>query len=117
MLQHDKPDDYVVATGESHSVREFVEAAARILDMDIRWTGKGLDEVGVDQNGRIIIRVAKELYRPAEVHSLRGDYSKARQQLGWQPEISFKKLVEMMVRSDLDRQNKIINAQAPQALQ
>jgi GDPmannose 4,6-dehydratase len=111
MLQHDKPDDYVVATGESHSVREFVEAAARVLDMNIRWMGKGLDEVGVDQNGRTIIRVAKELYRPAEVHSLRGDYSKARQQFGWQPEVSFEQLVEMMVRSDLDRQNKIINAQ------
>lgn len=103
MLQHDKPDDYVVATGESHSVREFVEAAARILGMNIRWTGKGLDEVGEDQNGRIIIRVAKEFYRPAEVHSLRGDYSKARQQLGWQPEVSFEQLVEMMVRSDFDR--------------
>jgi GDPmannose 4,6-dehydratase len=110
MLQSSKPEDYVIATGESHSVREFVEAAARALDMNIRWSGSKENEVGRDETGRTIIYIDKALYRPAEVESLRGDSSKASRQLGWKPSVSFQALVEMMVKSDLDRQSKLKEA-------
>jgi GDPmannose 4,6-dehydratase len=103
MLQHDTPDDYVIATGVSHSVRDFVETAARVLGIHVRWTGAGFDEVGLDENGRVIVHVDREFYRPAEVESLWGDYSKARRELGWAPEVSFAQLVEMMVKADLER--------------
>jgi GDPmannose 4,6-dehydratase len=107
MLQSDKPEDYVVATGQSHSVREFVEAAARVLDMNIQWSGSKENEMGRDQTGRVIVQIDKDLYRPAEVDSLRGDSSKAIRQLGWKPQVSFDQLVEMMVKSDLDHQDKL----------
>lgn len=101
MLQQKKADDYVVATGESHTVREFVEAACKELDIPIKWKGTGLNEVGVVGN-RTIVRVSKDFYRPAEVHALRGDSAKARRVLGWKPQVSFKELVAMMVRSDVE---------------
>jgi GDPmannose 4,6-dehydratase len=100
MLQRDTPEDYVIATGVSHSVREFVETAAQLLGINVHWTGNGLDEIGWGANGGPIIRINKQLYRPAEVNSVRGDYSKARQQLDWMPEVSFAPLVEMMVKTD-----------------
>jgi GDPmannose 4,6-dehydratase len=111
MLQRDTPDDYVIATGESHSVRDFVEATGQALGMSVRWSGKGLDEVGKDASGRAIVRVDKEFYRPAEVDSLWGDCTKARRQLGWKPEVSFAQLVEMMVKADLERLSKFNKAQ------
>ncbi len=101
MLQQDEPDDFVVATGEQHSVREFVEAAAGELGMEIHWRGEGVDEVGVDADGRVIVRVDPRYFRPAEVESLLGDPTKAKEKLGWAPEVSFRELVAEMVREDL----------------
>ncbi len=101
MLQQEVPDDYVIATGESRSVRDFVEAAANALHMPITWEGKGLDEVGVDPRGNVVVRIAEHFYRPAEVDYLLGDASKAKAKLNWTPKTSFDELVKMMVISDL----------------
>lgn len=102
MLQQDKPEDYVIATGEQYSVREFVARAAEVLGMTITFEGEGVDEVGRDESGRVIVRVDPQYFRPAEVETLLGDASKARQQLGWEPETSFDELVREMVESDLE---------------
>jgi GDPmannose 4,6-dehydratase len=102
MMQYKTPDDYVVATGETRTVREFVDAAAQVLGMHISWSGEGVDEVGTDEKGRAIIRINKDFYRPHEVNHLLGDASKANAVLGWKPKVSFDKLVEMMVKSDYD---------------
>tara|TARA_B100001996_G_C18656987_1_gene591577 strand:- start:130 stop:1137 length:1008 start_codon:yes stop_codon:yes gene_type:complete len=97
MLQQDEPDDYVIATGEQHSVREFVEEAAPIFGIKLEWRGEGLDEVGYDWNTkRPVIKVDKRYFRPAEVESLLGDPTKAKEKLGWEPTTSFKQLVEDM---------------------
>ena len=97
MLQQDEPDDYVIATGEQHSVREFVELAAPFFGLDIEWKGEGIDEEGVDKTtGRSIIKVSNKYFRPTEVDSLLGDASKAKEKLGWEPKITFKQLVEDM---------------------
>ena len=97
MLQQDSPDDYVIATGQQYSVREFVEKSASYFGMDIEWQGEGLDEIGIDKNtGRVIIKVDDKYFRPAEVESLLGDATKAKEQLGWEPKISFDELVEDM---------------------
>jgi GDPmannose 4,6-dehydratase len=101
MLQQAAPKDYVIATGEQHSVREFVELAASILDMKIRWEGTGVDEKGVDRNGNVLVAVDPRYYRPAEVEMLLGDASRAREELGWHPHTTFRELVEDMVREDL----------------
>jgi GDPmannose 4,6-dehydratase len=101
MLQQAAPKDYVIATGEQHSVREFVELAASILDMKIRWEGTGVDEKGVDRNGNVLVAVDPRYYRPAEVEMLLGDASRAREELGWHPRTTFRELVEEMVREDL----------------
>ena len=102
MLQQDKPEDYVIATGEQYSVREFVARAAEVLGMTITFEGEGLDEVGRDESGRVVVRVDPQYFRPAEVETLLGDASKARQELGWTPETSFDELVREMVESDLE---------------
>jgi GDPmannose 4,6-dehydratase len=102
MLQHTKPDDYVIATGKNHSVRDFVNAAANFFGMPLTWSGKGVNEVGKNAKGEIIVRIDPQWYRPAEVDDLRGDSSKARRVLGWKPEVSFEELVEMMAKSDYD---------------
>jgi len=101
MLQQDEPEDFVIATGEQHSVREFVELVATELGMKITWKGKGVDKVGMDQNGRAIVQVDPRYFRPAEVETLLGDPAKARKKLGWRHETGFKELVEEMVREDL----------------
>lgn len=102
MLQQDEPDDYVIATNESHTVREFVELAAKELGYDIIWKGKGANEKGIDKKtGDVIIEVSEQYFRPAEVDELRGDYSKAKQALGWEPKVSFKELVKLMIDADL----------------
>ena len=102
MLQQDKPEDYVIATGEQYSVREFVARAAEVLGMTITFEGEGVDEVGRDESGRVIVRVDPQYFRPAEVETLLGDASKARQELGWTPETSFDELVREMVESDFE---------------
>jgi GDPmannose 4,6-dehydratase len=102
MLQQDKPEDYVIATGEQHSVREFIELAASELGMTIRWEGEGVDERGFIAGGRQIISVDKRYFRPTEVESLLGDATKAKIKLGWIPKITFKELVSEMVMSDLN---------------
>ena len=101
MLQQDEPDDYVAATGQQYSVRNFVETAARKLDMAISWVGEGVDEQGVDEDGRSIIRIDPRYFRPTEVQTLLGDSTKARDKLGWVPKISFDQLVTEMVQEDL----------------
>jgi GDPmannose 4,6-dehydratase len=102
MLQHDVPEDLVIATGLQHSVREFVDQAVSCLGMRIEWRGAGLDETGVDAaSGRVIVRVDPRYFRPTEVDSLLGDASKARAKLGWRPEISFEEMVAEMVAGDV----------------
>jgi GDPmannose 4,6-dehydratase len=97
MLQQDEPEDFVIATGEQYSVREFVEEAAPYFGMNIRWEGEDLDEIGIDKNsGRVVIRVSPKYFRPAEVETLLGDASKAKEKMGWEPKTSFKQLVEDM---------------------
>ena len=101
MLQQDEPDDFVIATGEQHSVREFIEVAAGELGMEIEWRGKGLDEVGVDRNsGKEIVAVDPRYFRPTEVDTLLGDPSKARDRLGWVAKTPFLELVREMIAAD-----------------
>jgi GDPmannose 4,6-dehydratase len=103
MMQQDEPDDYVIATGETRSVREFIEAAAPVADIEIEWEGEGTDEVGRDKRtGNIVIDVDPKFYRPAEVDLLHGDPTKAFERLKWQPKVSFTELAELMMRSDLE---------------
>ncbi|HEX5826182.1 MAG TPA: GDP-mannose 4,6-dehydratase [Candidatus Limnocylindrales bacterium] len=102
ILQQPEPEDYVIATGVQRSVRDFVAAVAKELAMDIEWRGEGLDEVGVDlHSGRVVIRIDPRYFRPAEVETLVGDASRAREKLGWVPKTSFEELVAEMVRDDL----------------
>ena len=101
MLQQPEPDDYIVATNESHSVREFVERACAHLGFDIEWRGKGMDEIGVDATtGKVLVRVDPRYFRPAEVDFLIGDYSKAKKKLGWKPTVKFRDLVKLLVDAD-----------------
>src|SRR5450756_350354 len=101
MLQQPQPEDFVIATGEQHSVREFVDAAATELGMQLTWKGKGKNEKGYDHNGRCIIAVDPRYFRPTEVDSLLGDPGKAKAKLGWVPKVKFGELVAEMVREDL----------------
>jgi len=101
MLQRNTPEDFVIATGESRTVREFVEAAAKELGKQIVWKGKGLNERGVDESGKTIVRVNKKFYRPTDPHYLLGDSKKARRMLLWKPKTSFSALVSMMVQGDM----------------
>ena len=100
MLQQDEPDDFVIATGEQFSVRDFVNETAQYLEMDIKWSGSGVEETGI-LNDKEIITINPRYFRPSEVETLLGDPSKAKKLLGWEPKISFKELVKDMVDSDL----------------
>jgi GDPmannose 4,6-dehydratase len=100
MLQQDQPEDYVIATGTQFTVREFVGTAAAELGITISWVGDGVDEQGYDQHGKCIVRVDPRYFRPAEVETLLGDPTKAREKLGWTPRIGFAELVKEMVQSD-----------------
>lgn len=98
MLQQSTPDNFVIASGETHSVREFVELAFKLIGVEIRWQGSGLDEIGVDLNtGNIIVRVNEKYYRDIDIECLLGDYSKAKRILGWTPKTSFDDIVKLMV--------------------
>ena len=102
MLQQDTPDDYVVATGEMHTVREFIEKAFARLGHTIEWRGKGVDEVGIDTStNKTVVRIDPRYFRPAEVEQLLGDPAKAKTKLGWVPEVKFEELVKIMVDGDL----------------
>ena len=101
MLQQETPKDYVIATGEQHSVRKFVEFAASFLDMNISWQGAGVDEKGYDQDGTLVVAVDPRYYRPTEVETLLGDPTRAKTELGWEPRIGFSELVQEMVEHDL----------------
>ncbi len=102
ILQQRKPDDFVLATGKTHSVREFVEIAFNEVGIKIKWEGKGINEVGKDQTTqKILIRVDKKYFRPTEVDILHGDYTKAKEILGWNPKISFQELVKEMIKCEL----------------
>ncbi len=103
ILQADAPDDFVLATGETRSVREFVELAFSEVGRKVAWKGKGVEETGIDQkSGKTVVRIDPQYFRPTEVDLLVGDASKARQKLGWKPKTSFAQLVKDMVASDLD---------------
>lgn len=104
ILQYERPDDFVLATGENHSIREFVEEAFHIIDKEIIWEGEGVNEVGKDkETGDILIKVNPAYFRPAEVEHLIGDASKARRELDWEPKTKFKDLVKLMVEIDIER--------------
>lgn len=102
MLQRKTPEDFVIATGETHSVREFVEEVALFHGMRLTWEGSGTAEVGKDQSGVMRVRVNEQYYRPHEVDALRGDSTKARQILGWSPTVNYKELARLMAQADLD---------------
>ena len=101
MLQQDEPEDFVIATGEQHSIREFVEAAARAMDISLRWSGAGIAERGYDAFGQCIVRIDPHYLRPAEVDSLMGHAAKAKSKLGWRPQVTFRELVREMAAADL----------------
>ena len=104
MLQKKTPSDYVIATGISKSVKDFVQEAYKYINVKILWKGKGINEVGIDnKTKKILIKIDPYYFRPTEVNELRGDARKARKELKWKPEISFKKLVHEMVQKDIEK--------------
>jgi GDPmannose 4,6-dehydratase len=102
MLQQEQPEDFVIATGEQYSVRDFIECAADKLDMQINWRGHGVELQGLNAEGKCIIAVDPKYFRPTEVETLLGDASKAKDKLGWTPKTSFDELVTEMVEADLE---------------
>jgi GDPmannose 4,6-dehydratase len=113
ILQQDQPEDFVIATGEQHSVREFIEIAGKELDIEIEWKGSKENEVGYDKkNGNIIIKIDPRYYRPTEVEALLGDPSKAINKLGWEAKISFNEMIKEMISEDLQesKKEKLINS-------
>ena len=103
MLQQEQADDYVIATNETRTVREFVETAFKHVGIDIVWEGKGVDEIGKDkETGKILVKVNPQFFRPAEVELLLGNPEKAEKKLGWEREISFSELVERMIKNDIE---------------
>jgi len=106
ILQQDEPDDYVIATNETHSVREFVELAFNYAGIDIEWQGEGFDEVAVDKStGNIVVKINKKFVRPVDVSILKGDAAKAKEKLGWEPQYTFKDLVKLIKENDLKIEN------------
>jgi GDPmannose 4,6-dehydratase len=109
MLQQDEPDDYILATGATYSVRDFAEATAKYLGINLAWNYKGVDEIGIDiNNGKILIKIDPRYFRPAEVDILLGNYKKAKEKLGWEPKTDLKELVKIMVEADLKKETPTI---------
>ncbi len=107
MMQAEKPDDYVLATNETHSVREFVELSCKHLGIDLEWQGEGVNEKGIDkETNKVIIEISPRYFRPAEVDLLIGDYSKAKTELGWEPKVKFEELVKIMIEADMEQEKK-----------
>ena len=107
MVQQPEPKDYVLATNEHHSVREFIEHAFSHVGISLQWKGTGINEVGFEaKSGKVLVKINPKFFRPGEVELLQGDYSKAKEELGWIPKIKFKELVEIMVQSDLEQMKK-----------
>lgn len=104
MLQQKMPEDFVIATGERHSVRDFVNEVAKVLKINIIWQGEGLNEVAKDKKGQVIIKINKKYYKPKSIYCSLGDNAKIKRVLGWNPKTSFKKLVKIMVEADLERE-------------
>jgi GDPmannose 4,6-dehydratase len=103
MLQQESPDDYVIATGESHTVRELASEAFKNIDMELQWEGEGIEEKGIDKkNGKVLVEVDPKYFRPTEVECLIGDASKAEKKLGWKPKVKFEELVKIMVQADME---------------
>ena len=104
IMQYSSPDNFVLATGESYTVRQFAEFAFKVIDIDIKWEGTGIKEIGINaKTGEVMVKVKEDLFRLAEVDALIGDYTKARNTLGWSPTIKLEKICEIMVNSDLDK--------------
>jgi GDPmannose 4,6-dehydratase len=104
MLQQPKPGDYVLATNENHSVREFIEHAFNLVGITLQWKGADVNEYGIDaKSGKTLVKINPKFFRPGEVDQLLGDYSKVKKELGWEPKVKFKELVEIMVQRDLER--------------
>lgn len=112
MLQQDNPDDYILATNNQYSIKDFIEMAFNVVHIDIKWRGEGLDEVGYhackagqgplgEKDGKVLVRISKKYFRACEVDTLLGDYSKAKRELGWEPTIDIKELIHEMVHNDL----------------
>jgi len=107
MLQQEKPDDYVVATGETHSVREFLEKSFKVVDIDVKWEGKGVDEKGLNaKTGKVLVEVDPQYFRPTEVELLLGNPAKAKRVLNWKPRVTFEELVVEMTKADVELAKK-----------
>ena len=103
MLQSKKPDDYVIATGKNHSIKEFVNESIKVLKLKTKWVGKGLNEKLINiENNKSIVVIDEKFFRPNEISTLKGNYKKARKELKWVPKTNFSKLVKIMIKSDLD---------------
>lgn len=110
MLQQDQPDDYILATNETHSVREFIEKTTAYFGLDLIWQGEGINEIGIDKKtNKTIIAIDPKYFRPAEVDVLLGDYTKAKEKLGWEPKVKFNELVEIMAKADYENELKVKN--------
>jgi GDPmannose 4,6-dehydratase len=113
MLQHNKADDYIIASGQEHTVREFVDLAFGEIGVKLRWKGQGTEEKGIDEKtGKTLVAVSKKFFRPAEVDILKGDASKAKRILKWKPEVSFEEMIKRMVACDVQIEKNIISQQA-----
>jgi GDPmannose 4,6-dehydratase len=110
ILQHSEPDDFVFATNETHTVREFIEESFKVLGEEILWRGTGSEEKGIlRSSGKEVIGIDAKYFRPSEVDLLIGDYSKAKAKLGWEPKTTFKELVRIMIRADFEKIKRIID--------
>ncbi|MEM3631420.1 MAG: GDP-mannose 4,6-dehydratase [Conexivisphaerales archaeon] len=101
MLGKDKPDDFVIGSGEQHTVRGFVEEAFKVINIIIKWEGEGVNEKGISQDGKVLVKASPQFFRPLESENYLADYSKAQKQLGWKPETAFKDLIKIMVERDI----------------